>query len=148
MADITFAQIEAALVTRIEAALPYLAQCASYAGQIEDVNNGLPVEAPACFVSFDGFRADREMSSRKSHVGIAEYSIIVVADSYTGTTLNRTADQGAYAIVHAVISAVDDNALAVTGFQGVNFVDVTPLKVDKLRAMYRVRFDVLLEVTR
>lgn len=148
MADVTFAQIEAAMVTRLDSQMPYLAQCASYAGQIEDANNGLPVEAPACFVMFDGFRTMPEQSDHAQHVGTVEFSVVVFGDSYTGSTDSRTDTYGAYALVQAVMTAIDDSTLGLTGFPGLRVSAVEMLRVDKVRAIYRVRFDGLILLSR
>lgn len=147
MADVTFAQVEAALVTRLDDQITYLAKCASYAGQIEAANDGLPVEAPACFVIFEGFERDGDSSSRRQHVGWANFAVLVVADSFDGGATSRTKSEGAYEIIDDVIAALDDYA-AVTGFEGCEFRGIEMVKVDKIRAMYKVRFAAPLVVTR
>lgn len=148
MADITFASIEAALVTRLDAALSYLAKCASYAGQIEDVNDGLPVEAPGCYVMFDGFIRDGAMSDHRQHGGSADFSVVVVADSYVGGTQSRTGEHGAYEMIDDVIAAIDDHALGLTDFSGCYLTGVEMIRVNKLRSVYRVRFSTLLTISR
>lgn len=148
MADVTFAQIEAAIVTRLEAQMDYLAKCASYAGEIEQANDGLPIEAPACFVLFDGYTRDSDASDTRQHIGTVDFSVLVAGNSYTGGTDNRTAEHGAYAIIQDVITALDDHALGLTGFFGLTLSRIERLRVDKLRAMYVVRFTGTLVVSR
>lgn len=148
MSDITFAQIEAALVTHIEDSLSYLEDCSSYAGQIEDASNGLPVTAPACFVMFDGFIRDGSQSDRREHIGSCDFSIVIVADSYVGGSQHRTGEHGAYEMIDDVIAAVDDHSLGITGFSGCSLAGVEMVLVNKLRAIYRVRFNTTLSITR
>jgi len=143
MADITFAQIEAGLVTRIDAQLPYLEQCYSYAGELDAID---PIIAPAAFVLFDGLRVDG--ASVKGRQCTASFSVLVVGDSYVGGSLPRTDTYGAYSLVQAVITAVDDHALGITDFAGCTLTGVDQVRVDKLRAIYRVRFDAFIEITR
>lgn len=151
MADITFATIEAALVTRLQTALTYVEDrnIASYAGQIEDANNGLPVEAPAALVMFENFSTSPEDSSRHGHRGQAQFSVIVIGDSYAGGTVARTSTtNGAYKLCDDVVAALDDNSLSISGFIGVTFAGIEMVSVTKIRAIYKVKFNAILEVSR
>jgi len=151
VADITFTVVEAALVTQLKSAVSAVEDrnIASYAGQIEDANNGLPVEAPALFVMFEEFIADEGSMSVKSHVGEARFTVVVFGDSFVGgTTPRTTASKGAYALIDAVIAALDDASLSISGFQGVTFIGVELISATKIRAIYKVKFTATLEVTR
>lgn len=151
MADLTFTTVESAIVSKLESAITYAEDrnIASYAGQIEDADAGLPVEAPACFVMFDGAETVVDDTDARQHVVDTRWSVLVVGDSYKGGTESRTnTTNGAYKLIDDVIAALDDDSLSQTGFAGLTFIGIEPVKVTSVRAMYRVRFSARLVITR
>ena len=106
---LTITQIEDLLIARIKDQLPYLAEVASYKGQLEKEIAELVLRTPAVLVSLQDLPG--ETQSFEGYVLSYIFSLAVVCRDLRGEASGRRGDTGAYRILDDLFTALRDHAL-------------------------------------
>jgi phage gp37-like protein len=121
-----FEQIEDSIISTLKAALPYAQTVETYAGQLEDSIESLPVRFPAVFVVYSG--STFAPVDGPNHRESVEFSVLAVSKNLRGDRAARKDVQGAYEMVNDVITALTNKDL------GLDIEPLRPLRVSNVFA--------------
>jgi phage gp37-like protein len=99
-----FEKVEDAIIERLRDQVPTLRTVETYAGQLEVDLRRLPFRLPAGFVLYGG--SDYSPVDGPNHLERAFFTVYLAARSLRGQEDARKGDEGAYALVKAVLKAL------------------------------------------
>lgn len=131
-----FQDIEEAIIGALKASIPAIKTVESWAGQV--TLDTLPLRLPAAFVAYggSGFSAVDGPTHRES----AEFTVIVAARSMRGDGSERTASQGAYALVQEVLSTLTNEDFGYVEIERLSPARVALLSASGGAAVYGITF--------
>jgi phage gp37-like protein len=104
-----FESIEDSIITELKAQVPYLKTVETYAGQLEQDIEALPVRFPAAYVAYGGSSFAQGDLGSASHRETAAFTVFVCAGDLRGAEAARKGEQGAYEAVRDVLGALINN---------------------------------------
>jgi phage gp37-like protein len=134
-----FETIEDSIIAELKAQIPYLRSVETYAGQLEDEIEALPLRFPAAYVAYGGSDfAPGEAGSAGRREACA-FSVLVGARSLKGQEKARKEAGGAYDAVRDVLAALADKDFGL-GIEPLAPMRTSLLFAGRETAVYAVEF--------
>jgi|Deesub1362A_J573_1020465.scaffolds.fasta_scaffold00740_18 phage gp37-like protein len=137
-----FEYIEDSIIDALKTAMPYLRTVETYAGQLEDEIERLPVRFPAAYVVYGG--SSFNWIDGPNHQETVEFSVLVAAKNLRGNRAVRKGgsapdDRGAYDLINDVLAALTNKTF------GLEIERLKPLRVSlvfisRVIAVYGIDF--------
>ena len=132
-----FTDIEDRIKERIRTSMPYLKLVATYAGELGEDLQKLPVPFPAVFVAYGGSAYERV--DGRSFSDALVFSIIVAAKDLRGSVELRRGEYGCYRMITDVLNTLANETFGLDMWP-LQPVRTSLMSISKTMAAYSVDF--------
>src|SRR4030067_3517742 len=133
----TFEDIEDKIITELKTQLTYVKTIETYAGQLEQEIEKLPIIFPALFVAYAG--SNYEWVDGPNHNETCEFSILAAAKNLRGQASARKDDYGCYQMITDVLAKLTNNKFGLE-IEKLKPLRVTLVFISKSVAIYGIDF--------
>jgi phage gp37-like protein len=139
-----FEDIEDKIINEIKTQITSFKTIETYAGQLEQDLDMLPIQFPAAYVVYGG--SDYEWIDGPNHNETCTFSILVAAKSLRGQKSVRKDDNGAYQMVNLILQALINKNFGLS-MERLKPVKVSLVFISKTAAIYGVDFQTNFDTT-
>lgn len=139
-----FEQIEDSIIAALKTEIPYLRTVETYAGQLEDELEKLPLRFPAVFVVYSG--SELNWIDGPNHEEKVGFSVLVAFKDLRSSESVRKAEYGAYQMIKDVLSALTNRTFNLN-MEKLRPVRVSLIHMGKTIALYSIDFQTSFDKT-
>ncbi len=140
----TFEDIEDKIIAEVKTEMTYVKTVETYAGQLDQEIEKLPIIFPAIFVAYAG--STYEWVDGPNHNEICEFSILVAAKNLRGKEAIRKDDSGCYQMITDVLLKLTNKTFGLQ-IEKLKPLRVTLIFISKSTAIYGIDFQTNFDTT-